>query len=117
MSAVAPIYTHTRYAEMVNTTIQEIARLGRVKGGEYAGDEDRLANFRRNGERLGIPMETVWSVYFAKHEDAVMQYVKDLNAGKTRERSEPISGRIDDMLVYLILLKCIIDERENGAGN
>lgn len=97
-------------------TFAEMKKLGSLKGGEYAGDQDRLANFRRNGANLGLPMETIWAVYAAKHWDAVQQYVKDLNTGKQRERLEGVSGRVDDLLVYLILFKCMLQEREKPAA-
>lgn len=104
-------YSHERYRELLEDTIAEIKKLGTLKGGEYAGDFDRLANFRRNGENLGLPMETVWAVYAGKHWDAVMQYIQDQRTGTKRERMENISGRVDDLLVYLILFKCMLDER------
>lgn len=105
------MYTHERYAQLIDETIERITTLSKLKGGEYAGDQDRLANFRRNAAALGVPMETVWAVYAAKHWDAVQQFVLDLNTGKTRERLEPIDGRVDDLLVYLILFKAILEER------
>lgn len=105
-------YSHKRYDELLFKVTEEIQKLSSLKGGEYAGDDDRLANFRRNAEALGLPMETVWAVYAAKHWDAVMQYVKDLNNGATRERLEPIDGRAHDLIVYLILFLAITEERE-----
>jgi len=106
------MYSHERYAQLIATTVESITKLSRLKGGEYAGDHDRLANFRRNALALGLPMESVWAVYAAKHWDAVQQFVMDLNMGRERERMEPISGRVDDLIVYLILFKAILDERD-----
>lgn len=103
-------YSHKRFNELVNDTVDQIHKLSSLKGGEYAGDDDRLANFRRNAAALGLPMESIWAVYCAKHWDAVMQYIQDMNSGKTRERMEPISGRVDDIIVYMILLKAMLDE-------
>lgn len=105
------MYPHAKYNVLVDETITTLKRLGELKGGEYAGDLDRLANFRRNAQALGLPMESIWAVYAAKHWDAVMQYVQDLNTGVQRERMEPITGRIDDLIVYLLLFKAILDER------
>lgn len=110
-------YSHERYAELIEETIAKVVELGKFKGGEYAGDDDRLANFRRNGIALGLPMETVWAVYAAKHWDAVQQYIKDLQHGKQRQRLESIEGRVDDLIVYLLLFKAMIDERENAHTN
>lgn len=98
--------------DVADDTFREMAKLGTLKGGEYAHGDDRLDNFRRNGEALGLPMEVIWAVYAAKHWDAVTQYVSDLNKGIKRERLEGIRGRIDDLLVYLVLFKCMVIERE-----
>lgn len=108
---IHPVFTHKEYDALMEATFQNCRELGKLKGGEYAGDLDRLANFRRNGKALQLPMEVIWAVYCAKHWDAVMQYIADLNSGKTRERLEPIGGRIDDIIVYLLLLKCMVRER------
>ena len=110
------IFPHAKYNEIVKSTVAEIEKLGALKGGEYAGDNDRLANFRRNGVQLDLPMETVWATYYNKHHDAVMQYIRDLRNGKSRDRLEPIDGRVDDMLTYLILFKCMLDERREAAN-
>jgi len=104
------MFSHERYNKIISETVAEIKKLGELKGGEYAGDTDRLANFRRNGDNLGLPMATVWAVYAGKHWDAINQFIKDERSGKERVRLEPISGRVDDLLVYLILFKCILAE-------
>lgn len=107
-------YSHERYDQLLAQTIEKIKQLGRLKGGEYAGDDDRLANFRHGGERIKIPMETTWWVYANKHWDAITQFVQDIQTGKKRERLEGLAGRADDLIVYLLLFKAMIDEREQG---
>ena len=57
-------------------------------------------------------METIWRVYAAKHWDAVGQYIRDLQSGKERLRDEPITGRIHDLIVYLLLFKAMVEERQ-----
>lgn len=106
-----PYYPIPRYNEIVEDTIEKIKSLGVLKGGEYAGDQDRLANFRRNAERWGMTMEQCWGIYVSKHYDAIVQYVQDLAAGKVRERAEPLAGRVDDIIVYMLLFKALLDER------
>jgi hypothetical protein len=91
------------------TTIRELAA---SKGGEYSGDIDRLANFRRNAKESETTMEFVWRIYASKHWDALMQYEKDLRTGRDRPRSEPIDGRVDDLIVYLLLFKAMVQERK-----
>lgn len=105
-----PSYSHSKYNTLVAETFRKITELAEKKGGEYSGDTDRLLNFRRNGQNLGLPMETVWAVYAGKHWDAIMQFIQDLRVEKTRDRMEPIEGRVDDLIVYLLLFKAMLDE-------
>lgn len=106
-------FSHERYAELIEVTVAKIQQLSRLKGGEYSGDIDRLANFRRNALALDLEMEQVWAVYAAKHWDALIQYIKDMATETTRDRMEPIDGRVDDLLVYLILFKAMLLERDD----
>ena len=103
-------YSHKSWAALLASTTAQIEELSAKKGGEYAGDDDRLANFRRNGAALGLPMETVWAVYAGKHWDAIQQFIRDQRNGKARERLEPIAGRVDDLLVDLLLFKAMLEE-------
>ena len=77
------------------------------KGREYAGSEDRLANFKRGAAATGTTAETVALIYLTKHLDAIQSYVRDGRMG-----AEPIQGRIADLLNYVVLLGALICERE-----
>lgn len=105
------IFSHAEWLKLVDQTHDMVMKLSTLKGGEYAGDDDRLLNFRRNAEALGLANEQVWAVYAAKHWDAIMQYVKDIGTGKQRTRMESIEGRADDLIVYLMLFKAMVQER------
>jgi hypothetical protein len=98
---------------VVRDTIASIENLLKVKGGEYAGSEDRLANFKRGQQRTGAhPYQVLW-IYLSKHIDSVETYIKDFVKGHTRPRSESIDGRLDDMINYCLLMKALIKENEN----
>lgn len=105
-------YSTERYAQLLDHLFTEIRKLAATKGHEYSGDDDRLENFRRNAAALGVSKETIWAVYAAKHWDALMQYIKDQNVGDMRERAEPITGRVHDLLVYLTLFAAMLDEKK-----
>ena len=107
----ATTFSHKEYDQLLDSTFQRLRELGKLKGGEYAHGDDRLDNFRRNGVDCGLPMETIWRVYAGKHWDAITTYVRDLQHGVQRERLEGIDGRIDDLIVYLLLFKCMVVER------
>jgi CRISPR/Cas system-associated protein Cas10 (large subunit of type III CRISPR-Cas system) len=99
---------------VVTETMDSIAKLLRVKGGEYAGSEDRLANFKRGQLRTGAhPYQVLW-IYLSKHIDSVETFIKDTAAGIVRERSEPIDGRLDDIINYCLLMKALVRE-SNGS--
>ena len=68
----------------------------KVKGHDYSGEVDRVANFKRVGGNLGITPATALAVYMHKHWDSIMTFVRE---GKVQ--SEPIVGRLDDMHNYL----------------
>lgn len=104
-------FTTANYNTLLDDTVRKIKQLSALKGGEYAGDDDRLANFRRNGLDMNVPMELVWRIYAAKHWDALGQYIKDMQTGKQRERLEGLDGRCDDLIVYLLLFKAMLVER------
>lgn len=94
---------------VVQATIESIQKLLAVKGGEYAGaTTDRLAAFKRSGDLAGVAPLQCLMIYMAKHYDAVATFVRDEASGTQRERSEPIDGRLDDIINYCILAKAII---------
>lgn len=103
-------------AVLLETTLM-MEKLSASKGQEYAGSEDRLANFKRLGAQLGLPPEAILWVYLTKHLDSLSTYIRDLTKGTTREYSEPITGRVHDAILYLNLLKGLIIERDDLWGD
>lgn len=98
------------FQALVEQTFAEAHRLLVIKGGEYAGNDDRLANFKRGAALVGItPLQTAF-IYASKHYDAVATFVRDEAKGETRPRSEGIDGRLDDLINYCLLMKAIIRE-------
>lgn len=104
-------YSHASFNKLIEETFDSIRELSTLKGGEYAGDSDRLANFRRNAAEAEVPMELIWRIYTAKHWDAIMQYIKDLMHGTQRVRLEGLQSRCDDIIVYMLLFKAMLRER------
>lgn len=84
--------------------------LTRTKGAEYAGSNDQLANFYRLSSILAMPPEAILLVYLTKHLDSIHTYIRGLTTGCSSQISEPITGRIDDALLYLVLLRALIDQ-------
>lgn len=99
------------YVLMMDEVFEKLKQLAATKGAEYAHGDNRLDNFVRNAKDLDLEPEVVWRVYAAKHWDAITTYVKDIIVGNNRVRSESIEGRIDDLMVYLLLLRGMVAAR------
>ena len=99
----------------VKHAIAAIERLLEVKGGEYAGSEDRLANFKRGAALTGATPLQVLFIYMSKHYDAVATYVRDEAEGTSRPRSESIEGRLHDIINYAILALAMVKEQREVA--
>ena len=85
-----------------------------LKGREYAGSADRLANFKRNAALSGVDPLTVLHVYMAKHWDSFSTYVRDMQAKQPRELSEPIEGRLHDLINYAVLAVALIRDAQES---
>jgi len=79
------------------------------KGKDYSSSEDCLSNFKRNAERLGLTKYQVWLVYFMKHVDSICNAVKS-NPDNPQVESEPLEGRITDIINYALILEALITE-------
>jgi hypothetical protein len=78
-----------------------------------AKEFDKLVNDTVDAckEQMGLTPEDVWMIYFRKHLDAITTAVKDIRMGKTRVVSEPLDGRFDDAINYLMLGKALFIDR------
>ena len=93
----------------MGNTFGNLTKLSASKGLEYSGETDRLANFKDQAKLLGFatPIQ-VLGVYLNKHLGSINKFISGLDKGL----SEPIEGRIDDAILYLVLLKALINERK-----
>lgn len=93
--------------KIIDGTIHPTCRaIMESKGDAYSGQEDKLGNFKRCAELAGVSVEKAWFIYFCKHFDALSAYVR----GEYCD-SEPIYGRIYDMINYLELLVGILIDK------
>lgn len=90
----------------------ECINLIKVKNADYSQGEqkgNRVAAFYRIAKDIGITPEQAWAVFCQKHWGAVMKYIKE-----GQVESEPIEGRLTDIINYMVLLAAIIErEKEN----
>lgn len=103
MMDLSHIAADTDFAACMQACDLLLATKGRdyTQGASDNADYDigRLKNFYRNAERLGLRPMQVLAVYLNKHLDAIETFFK---SGQLE--SEPIEGRIQDAINYLLLL-------------
>lgn len=105
------------FALSIDELYERLKALTASKGEEYKRREDnQFANFERGAQALGLTREQVLMVYLSKHMDSIVTYVKDRAAGQERQYAEPISGRIDDAILYLLLLRGMTVENDALFG-
>lgn len=78
---------------------------------EYANSVNAFGNFERLSTRLGVSREKVLLVYLSKHLDGIDAYV---NGHKSQRES--VTGRINDAIVYLCLLRGMVEDSQNNTG-
>lgn len=82
-----------------------ICNINDCKGHDYAGDVDAFKNFKSIAERVGVTPFQVWAVYALKHWDSVLTFVREGDVA-----SEPIEGRLHDIILYSYLLLGMLEE-------
>jgi hypothetical protein len=90
----------------------ECIDLLKKKNSDYtrgAAGRDRIAHFRETAVELELPMMKIWQVFVRKHWAAVQKFAN----GKQLE-SEPIAGRIYDIINYMVLLLAIIEDERHS---
>ena len=97
--------TRDEFQQLMEEEFKRLLHTNNTKGHDYAGDEDALRNFKKQGERWGITKFQSWGNYAGKHWDSIETFVKE-----GAVQSEPIEGRIHDLILYGFLLLGLITE-------
>jgi hypothetical protein len=107
--------THERKTEVFKELFDSCYALQIGKAKDYASDSDALSNFKsQDAEALGLTPFQKWGVYFGKQAMSIMNAIgKNPNMPSTT--SEPIEERIHDAIIYLVLLKCLLEDMNNDA--
>ena len=98
--------TQEQMAAVMELVFNECNGLRNAGQQEYSHrQENAFANFERVGECLDINRKQVLVVYLEKHLDGIHSFLKG-----HRSQREDVRGRINDSIVYLTLLRGMIDE-------
>lgn len=92
------------FQELMRETFDQLLHINDTKGHDYAGEANALANFEEEAAVLGVDPETVWAVFAGKHWRSIMTFCKEGDV-----QSEPIRGRVHDLIMYGFLLLGLIE--------
>lgn len=96
--------TNGEFKAVIEETYTACNKLIKEKGEDYTkGSLDILSYFKEASIESGIPPKKVLYVLMRKHWAAIGNYIK--TDGKSQ--SEPIDGRIQDLINYLIFLRAL----------
>ena len=94
---------------VMERALEEVRKVYGEGHKEYAHTDDNVfANFERVSEEIGVDRNRVLWTYFIKHKDGIAAYIK----GHKSQR-EDVRGRIKDAIVYLLMLRGMVDEDED----
>ncbi len=99
-------FTQKDVAAVMEKVVKEISFLRDAGQKEYAHKEDSpFRNFETTSSELDMTREKVLWVYMKKHMDGILAYING-----HRSQRESVNGRINDAIVYLILLRAMFEE-------
>lgn len=101
--------TQQEMADLMEYVFKEEIQFLREEGQkEYAHEEDNaFRNFETIASYLNLDRKKVLLTYAIKHLDGIVSHVN----GHTSQR-EDIRGRINDLIVYMFLLRGMIEEED-----
>jgi hypothetical protein len=100
--------TREQQARVMEAVFAECHALRGEGQKEYARRESNaFANFERIAERMGLHREEVLMVYCEKHLDGIHAWING-----HRSQRESVKGRINDVIVYMTLLRGMVEEAD-----
>lgn len=91
---------------LMQNEFTSLKQTNETKGHDYADDDDALSNFKEEAIEIGITPEQVWHIFANKHWRAIGTYCREGDVA-----SEPIEGRIHDLILYGFLLLGLVTEK------
>lgn len=103
---------------LIRQQCDKLIKITQSKGEEYSrSSDDQLANFKRAAVDYGLSQEQVLGIFLDKHINSIKTYIHGTSAGEPMPpMSEPIEGRIDDAILYLLLFKAMVLDSKLPAG-
>jgi len=105
--------THDQQTRIDKIVARAVQGIRDTKGKEYATEEDTLADFKEVAVEAGVTPLQCWATYVKKHQRAIDTFIRSEDQ---EVKSEPIEGRVLDVIVYHhLLLGLLFDLELNDA--
>jgi hypothetical protein len=103
--------TKDQLGEVMERVFEECRGLRGAGQKEYAGGANAFGNFVRLADELDSSPEKILWTYAMKHKDGIASHLR----GHQSQR-EPVEGRINDLIVYLCILRGMVEARRETAA-
>jgi len=102
--------TNENFNKLTEACLEEIRETLSMKAGDYAGEIDRLQNFKDAEDMTGANAEYCLWMFVTKHLVALQDYI--LNIGAIPRTEEQLLEKTGDIAVYLMpLLRGLLIDR------
>lgn len=99
--------TRDEVRKVAELAFSECAELLGACQKEYVCGDSGFGNFERLSAELDIPREKILWVLAMKHKDGIASWING-----HRSKRESVTGRINDLIVFLVLLRAMVEESE-----
>ena len=98
--------THESFSNHVEDFFDRVTAEIEVKNADYAsGSKNPFAAFDEAAAVLGLSREQVWAVFYMKHVQALVRYIK---GGELL--SEDIASRLTDLAAYVAIFSAMVED-------
>lgn len=104
--------SHAWVSDVMERMFEECRGLRSAGQKEYArADDNSFSNFEEDARASAISREAVLAIFANKHWRGIRSFI-----GGHRSQREDVRGRINDMVVYLVLLRAMLDQDQEKAA-
>lgn len=102
--------THEQFLRHIESEVARVLELVRRKNEDYSGTSPNpFAAFDEAASVLGLTREQVWAVFYMKHVQALVRFIK---TGLLSD--EDIHSRLMDLIAYPLILSAMLSEETDA---
>lgn len=99
-----------RFEKLAEARFEKCLEVLNRKSEEYMRNDDKLHNFKRAGQLLGVIPEEALLGMATKHIVSIIDMVRDVSEGR-KVTQDLVDEKIGDVINYMVLLEGLLTER------